>query len=261
MSQRWTLITGASSGIGREMARLFAADGDALVLVARRGERLDELRTEIEAAHHVPVRVVALDLEQPDARAALVADLDRVGIAVHTLVNNAGFGLRGAFVTLPLERQMAMIELNVAALTDLTRRLLPDMLLRGSGGILNVASVASFQAGPFMAVYYATKAYVLSLSEALHEECKASGVVVSALCPGPVATEFAAIAGLQDTRLFTNGAADAAEVARLGHAAYRAGKAVAVPSRLFRTSIFLQRFVPRSVTRAVAGKVQRRRGS
>src|SRR4051812_35037441 len=161
---RWTVITGASSGIGAEMARLFGGRGSSLVLVARRGDRLDELKREIEAAHGVAVETMVLDLERPEGPDELVRALEARGITVHTLVNNAGFGLRGRFATLPYEGQMAMVELNVTALTKLCGLVLPGLVARRAGGIVNVASTAAFQAGPNMAVYYATKAYVLSLS-------------------------------------------------------------------------------------------------
>lgn len=254
--RRWTIITGASSGIGLELARLFAADGDNLVLVARRGERLQELAAELSARHGVIVHAEAMDLAQPAAPQALFDAVAARGIAVHTLVNNAGFGLRGRFHTLPAERQDDMVQLNIAALTSLSRLFLPGMIERRGGGILNVASMAAFQAGPYMAVYYATKAYVLSLSEALHEEAKPHGVKVSALCPGPVATEFAEIASLEGSRLFS-AAADAAGVARTGYDGYRSNSAIVVPGFLNRLGVTLGGFAPRFLTRKIAGRLQK----
>jgi uncharacterized protein len=160
---RWTLITGASSGIGAELARVFASRGYPLILTARRHERLEALSAELGQAHGVPIEIMAIDLEDREAPRDLQEMLRERGIEVHTLVNNAGFGLRGYFASLPHEKQLAMIDLNVTALTSLCRLMLPGMIERKRGGILNVASVAAFQAGPYMAVYYATKAFVLSL--------------------------------------------------------------------------------------------------
>ncbi len=187
-----TLITGASAGLGAEFARACVRRGEEVVLVARRRDRLEALAAEFEGQAHV----LAADLADPGAPARLIADVERLGLQVGTLINNAGFGLNGRFATLPLERQVEMIDLNVRALTELTARVLPQMRARRAGAILNTASTAAFQSGPGMAVYFATKAFVLSFSEALHQELKGSGIRVSALCPGPVATEFAQVAGV-----------------------------------------------------------------
>jgi short-subunit dehydrogenase len=254
--QRWTVITGASSGIGAELARVFAKRGYALFLVARREEKLQDLARELSAAHGTKVETMGLDLEVPTAPAALCDALAERGIKVHTLVNNAGFGLRGRFSTLPYERQLAMIELNVTALTRLSRLMLPGMIERRWGGILNVASTAAFQAGPNMAVYYATKAFVLSLSEALHEEVRPHNVVVTALCPGPTETEFAATADLEHSKLFQMGAMSAAEVARQGVDGYEAGKAVVVPGATNRIGSVGAQLLPRWMTRRLAGRLQ-----
>lgn len=251
---RWTLITGASSGIGLELARLFARDGDGLLLVARRRERLDRLAAELSAAHAVPVRVLALDLAVPGATQLLYDWTMEQGLVVHTLVNNAGFGLRGAFHELSVARQDEMVRLNIGAPTSLARLFLPGMIERRDGGILNVASMAAWQAGPYMAVYYATKAYLLSLSEALHEEAKEYGVKVSALCPGPVKTEFIEIAGLEGRPRFDS-APDAAWVAAEGYAAYRANRAIHIPGSLNRLGILAERLVPRSVPRRAVKKL------
>jgi short-subunit dehydrogenase len=254
---RWTVITGASSGIGAELARVFAARGYPLVLIARRHERLEALSEEIQAAHGVPVEAIALDLEDREAPRDLYEMLQEKGIAVHTLVNNAGFGLRGNFTTLPFERQMAMIDLNVTALTALCRLMLPDMMERGRGGIINVASTAAFQAGPYMAVYYATKAFVLSLSEALHEEAKPRGVTVTALCPGPTESEFSATADYESSKLFTQGTMSAADVARIGVDGYEAGRAIVVTGATNRLGTLGVKFLPRAMIRKIAGTLQR----
>ena len=254
--QRWTVITGASSGIGAELARVFATRGYALYLVARREEKLRSLAGELSQAHRVPVETLGLDLENPAAPTALSDALGGRGIKVHTLVNNAGFGLRGPFATLPYERQIAMVELNVTALTRLSRLLLPGMIERRWGGILNVASLAAFQAGPNMAVYYATKAFVLSLSEALHEEVRPHNVTVTALCPGPTESEFAARADLEGSRLFRMGVMSAAEVARAGIDGYEAGRAIVVPGAANRLGTIGSKLFPRALVRHIAGRLQ-----
>jgi short-subunit dehydrogenase len=253
---RWTLITGASSGIGAELARAFAKRGYPLVLTARREERLVALSAELGRSHGVPVEVMAVDLEDREAPRDLHEMLRERGVAVHTLVNNAGFGLRGYFASLPHEKQLAMIDLNVTALTSLCRLMLPGMIERRRGGILNVASVAAFQAGPYMAVYYATKAFVLSLSEGLHDEAKPHGVTVTALCPGPTESEFSETAGLKDSRLFGSGVMSSAEVARAGVEGYEAGRAIVVPGARNRVGAIGAKFAPRFLSRRIAGLLQ-----
>jgi short-subunit dehydrogenase len=254
-AQRWTIITGASSGIGTELAWAFAARGASLVLTARREDRLAALKAGIEAAHAVSVEVIALDLEQPDAPDRLVAALEARAITIHTLVNNAGFGLRGNFATLPYEEQIAMLQLNIVALTKLCRLVLPGLLARRAGGILNVASTAAFQAVPYLGAYAATKAYVLSLSEALHEECRGRGVTITALCPGPTATEFAARADLEKSKLM-KGAMSAADVAAQAVAGYEAGRAIVVTGAANKLGTLMVKFVPRALVRWGAGKLQ-----
>ncbi len=252
---RWTVITGASSGIGTEMARLAAARGRAIVLVARRAERLETLRTELAAAG-ARVETLVLDLEAPSSAEALVAWLAETGIEVDTLVNNAGFGLRGGFATMPYGQQAAMVELNVTTLTRLCRLVLPGLVARRRGGIINVSSMAAFQAIPFMAVYAATKAYVLSLSEALHEEVRRHGVTVTAVCPGPTATEFAARADLEKSKLFRTGAMSAVDVARLGLDGYEAGRAIVVTGVGNHVIGIASKLLPRALVRRAAGWMQ-----
>jgi len=255
--RRWTVVTGASSGIGAELARAFAAGGSSLVLVARRRERMEELAAELRDVRNIAVEIMTLDLEDTAAPAALVRALDSLGIIIHTLVNNAGFGLRGSFAELPYDEQIGMVELNVVALTKLCRMVLPGLIARRRGGILNLASTAAFQAGPNMAVYYATKAFVLSLSEALHEEAKPHGVTVTALCPGPVATEFQARADMKMTRALEFAAIPAAEVARVGVAGYEARRAIVIPGLANQFGAWgAQHLAPRFLTRKIAGKVQ-----
>jgi short-subunit dehydrogenase len=253
---RWAVITGASSGIGAEMARIYAARGRSLVLTARREARLLELKGELEAnAPALRVETIVLDLEQPDGAESLTAELDRRGIEIETLVNNAGFGLRGGFATLPYGDQVAMVQLNIVTLTKLCRLVLPGLIARRRGGILNVASTASFQAVPFMATYAATKAYVLSLSEALHEESRRHGITVTALCPGPTATEFTIRADMEKSKLFER-AMNAAEVARIGVDGHEAGRAVVIAGAANKAGAIGAKLAPRFLVRRLAGWLQ-----
>jgi hypothetical protein len=222
------LITGASRGLGLELARLYAADGSNLVLVARTAEDLDREAQALRSAHGVEVRTIAADLADPTAPAAVAAAV--ADLTIDVLVNNAGFGTTGAFHELPVGREVDQVQVNVTALTALTGHFLPGMIERDRGHVLNIASTAGFQPGPFMATYYATKAYVLSFSEALAHELKDTAVSVTAHCPGATATNFAATAGNDKNKLFTMKApADAATVAKHAYTAAHAGRAVAIP--------------------------------
>ena len=245
------LITGASAGLGVEFARQLSARGHRLVLVARRKERLEELAKELGNA-----RAVALDLSEDDAAAKLMADLEAHGETVDLLVNNAGFGLIGPFAKLDARRERQMIDLNVSTLTDLCRAVAPGMIERKSGAILNVASTAAFQPGPKMAVYFATKAFVLSLSEALHEELKPYGITVSCLCPGPTRTEFGDVAGFGGNGLFDRVAMDAATVVRTGLKGLDKNRAVVVPGIVNKIGAASTRFAPRPVVRRIAGAIK-----
>ena len=248
------LVTGASSGIGQELATCFARAGSDVVLVARSEQKLQQLAQRLGSDYRVNASVIASDLSRADAPAEIVAEVERRGLQVDVLVNNAGFADRGAFAQLGLERQQTMIQVNIVALTDLARLLLPGMLQRRRGGVLNVASTAAFQPGPNMAVYYATKAFVLSLSEALTEEVASSGVTATCLAPGPTDTGFAAEANVVETRLFKMGAMDAAAVAAAGYQGFRAGKALVIPGLRNRLGAFAVRLTPRAMMRKfVAG--------
>ena len=242
------LITGASAGLGVEFARQLSKRGHRLVLVARRKERLDALAGELGNA-----RAVVIDLSVTGAVAELVANIEGAGEQVDILINNAGFGLRGHFAEQDAGRLRQMIDLNCGALTELCRAVLPQMIERRAGGILNVASTAAFQPGPGMAVYYATKAFVLSLSEALHEEAKPHGVTVNALCPGPTRTEFGDVAGFSESAALTRVSMDAEPVVRKGLAALDANHAVVITGALNRVVAFSTRLAPRSLARKVAG--------
>ena len=246
-----TLITGASAGLGIEFARQSSAKGQQLVLVARRKDRLDALAKELGNA-----RAVAMDLGTAGAPAALMADLHEHGEHADTLINNAGFGLFGKFVRGEPERLREMIDLNCRTLTDLCRLAAPPMIDRGRGAILNVASTAAFQAGPGMAVYFATKAYVLSLTEALHEELKPHGIKVSCLCPGPTRTEFGEVAGFQHHGMFDKVAMSADKVVAIGLKSLDKNRAVVVTGALNKTGATLARLAPRAWSRKIAGMIK-----
>jgi short-subunit dehydrogenase len=246
-----TLITGASAGLGVDFARQLSAKGKRLVLVARRKDRLDALAAELGNA-----RAIGEDLSLRGAIDRLMADLAANGEHVELLVNNAGFGLTGRFAELDGKRQRQMIDLNCGALVELAHAVLPGMIDRKSGAILNVASTAAFQPGPGMAVYFATKAFVLSFSEALHEEVKKDGVVVSALCPGPTATEFGEVAGFGPSNLLDKVAADSASVVRAGLAGLKPGNAVIIPGLMNKSTAQAHRFFPRSWVRKAAGMLK-----
>ena len=245
------VITGASAGLGAEFARQLSRSGHRLVLVARRKNRLDELAAELGNA-----RAVAADLSAPGAASELLQKVAGSGERIELLVNNAGFGLHGRFDKADPRRLREMIDLNCGTLTDLCRAVLPDMVDRRSGAILNVASTAAFQPGPGMAVYFATKAYVLSLSEALHEEVRKFGVRVSALCPGPTRTEFGEVAGFRSQGSFDRLSMDAAAVVRAGLAGVERNKAVVITGALNKAGAFSTRLVPRALTRRIAGALK-----
>ena len=247
MSTPVALVTGASAGLGEEFARQLAAKGRRLVLVARRKARIDALAEELGNA-----RAVELDLSQPGAAGALLADIIRHGETVDLLVNNAGFGLAGRFAELDPKRQREMIDLNCGALSELAQAVLPGMIERGHGGILNVASTAAFQPGPGMAVYFATKAFVLSFSEALHDEMKAHGIKVSCLCPGPTRTEFRSVSGFDPKGRLAKLAADAASVVRAGLNGLDRNRAVVVPGLSNKLISQVNRIFPRALMRRAA---------
>jgi hypothetical protein len=245
------LITGASAGLGAEFARQLARRGMRLVLAARRKDRLDALAAELGNA-----RVVAIDLSEAGSADRLLADIEAAGEQVDLLVNNAGFGLKGRFAELDPKRLRQMIDVNIGALTDLCRAVARGMIERKAGGILNVASTAAFQPGPRMAVYFATKAYVLSFTEALHEELKSHGIKVSALCPGPTRTEFGAVAGFGEKGAFDRYSADAAGVVRAGLEGLDLNRAVVVPGMLNKVGASSIRFIPRPLVRKIAGAIK-----
>ncbi len=253
-SKKTALVTGASSGIGKELAELCARDGHDLVLVARRRDHLQALQADWSGRYQISARVVAMDLADPAAPQRLFDELSDEQIDV--LINNAGFATFGAFAESDTTSQLEMIQLNIATLTHLTRLFLPSMLRRDRGRIMNVASTAAFLPGPLMAVYYATKAYVLSFSEALVEELQRSGVTVTAFCPGPTATGFQARAKLDNSRLLRLGLVDAGPVAEEGYRAMMNGKAVVIPRVQNKLIAQWVRLTPRFLVRKVVKLVQ-----
>jgi len=253
------LVTGASAGLGTELARCFAKDGHDLVLVARRKDRLLALARELESAHGIKAHVVAADLAVQGAGANVFAEVTAKGLEIEYLVNNAGLGSSGAFVELPPERELEQIQVNVVALAQLTRLFLPKMVARKSGRILNLGSTAGFQPGPYMATYYATKAFVSSFSEALAHELRRTGVTVTVSCPGPVATEFGALAGNEESRLFkTSKVYTAEEIAKEAYDAMMAGKVMIVHGLKYKMLVQGLRFAPRAAVRSAAAKMNRK---
>jgi short-subunit dehydrogenase len=253
------LITGASGGIGYELAKLFAKDHHNLVLVARNGPRLAQVADELQRQFGITVRTVALDLTEPAAPQSLFKQLQSEGVAVDILINNAGYGSFGEFAEVPIEESLGQIQLNITALTTLTRLFLGPMLERRSGRIMNVASTAGFQPGPLMAVYYATKAYVISFSEALANELADKHITVTCLCPGATETGFAGRAGNDKSRLFkTLRPMDAKTVARSGYRGLLKGKTLVIPG--FRNWLVAEsiRISPRKMVTAISRWVSER---
>lgn len=249
------LVTGASNGIGLELARLLAAGGNDLLLVARNAVRLGEVSQELAARHGVTATPLPTDLSRPEAAGQLVAGLG--GQPVDVLVNNAGFGAVGRFADTDWAAEAQMLQLNVVTLTELTKLLLPGMLERRSGRILNVASTAAFQPGPGMAIYYATKAYVLSFSEALAVEVGGSGVTVTTLAPGVTETGFQERAGTQHIPLSKLGGMSAAQVAAAGYRGMMAGRQLVVPGAVNKLGVQAVRLGPRWLVPRVVSRLHR----
>ena len=253
------LITGASGGIGYELAKQFASHHFDLVLVARSEGALLDVKVELERLYGVKVKTIAMDLMPPDATNLLWERLGEMSTKVHVLVNNAGYGAYGPFAQREQEALLGMVDLNIRALTQLTRLALPAMIERGSGKILNVASTAAFQPGPLMAVYYATKAYVLSFTEAIASEVRDQGITVSALCPGPTHTGFGKRASFHPSLLFDRFGMDAEAVARVGYEGLMRGQTIVIPgikNRLMTQSI---RWFPRKLVTSIVRKLQEQR--
>jgi short-subunit dehydrogenase len=251
------LITGASTGIGRELAHLAAHDGYDVVLVARSESNLQSVAADVRQKFGKNVTTISKDLSKPGVPREVFSAVENSASDVEVLINNAGYGLVGKFWELDEQQEVDMVELNVTALTHLTRLFLPKLIQRGGGRILNVASTAAFQPGPLMSVYYATKAYVLSFSEAIHNEAKDFGVTVTCLCPGPTKTEFDKRAGSSNTKLFEGGnVMTARAVAEIGWHGMKRGKALVIPGTLNRLMAFGTRFAPIQFTASMARKMQ-----
>jgi len=251
MNTETVLITGASSGIGLELAKCFAADGCRLILVARNRDAMEKLAEELRLKNKIEVMVLPADLALPETPKRIFEKLSAQKITVDVLVNNAGFGAQGSFVETSLPRQLEMLQVNIAALTELTGLFLPGMIQRRRGGILNVGSVAGFLPGPGMAVYFATKAFVLSFTEALAEELLGAGLKISVLSPGPTVSNFGLVARGEKERHVKTSKMATDVVAIYGHRAFRNGKVIAVPGIQNRLMIFLIRFVPRWLPRRI----------
>ena len=250
------IVTGASTGLGKEFAHLCANSGFDLVLIARNQDLLESLAIEIRRATSRRVRILVKDLSVPGSSREVFEELGPGADSTEVLINNAGFGLLGPFVELDEQEQVQMIELNIVALTDLTRLILPGMLARKKGKIMNVASTAAFQPGPLMAVYFATKAYVVSFSEALHNELKGTGVTVTTLCPGATKTEFDKRAGMSKAKLFTKSKLmSARQVAEIGMRAMDKGKSLVVAGTLNSLMVASTRLAPRQMAASIAHRL------
>lgn len=247
------VITGASSGIGLEFVKLFANDGYNLVVIARNEDKLLEIKKNYP---HTTITVISKDLSKPNAIKEVVNEIKAQDITVDVLINNAGFGLLGSFEDLSIENQLNMIQLNISSLTELTYQLLPDLKKSKAGKILNVASTAAFQPGPNMAVYYATKAYVLSFSEALAEELRPYPITVTTLCPGATKTNFSSVAKVENTKMFSH-AMSSEIVAKQGYDSLMQGKRVVITGRLNKIGALAAKFLPRRTAARVAKLVMK----
>jgi short-subunit dehydrogenase len=250
---KYALVTGASSGIGHELAKLFAQDGKNIVVVARSQDRLEKLKTEIENKSGTKVIVVVKDLSKPDAPQEIFSDLEKKNIKVDVLVNNAGFPVYGQFAETDLKEELNMIQVNITSLTQFTKLFMKKMVENKSGWILNVGSVGSFSACPRCAVYGASKAYVLSFSEALANELRGTGVSATCLCPGPTDTRFWETGGAEKARAARTKKTNAAKVAKVGYVALKRGRAMVIPSLLYSSMISSCRLLPRKVVARLIG--------
>jgi short-subunit dehydrogenase len=254
------LITGASSGIGLELAELFAQQGHNLVLVARSEQKLEQLALQFAVKYKVYTKVIAKDLAKPESPGEIFRELQQEGIQVDVLVNNAGFGHYGYFRETDLQKELEMMQVNMVALTHLSKLFLQQLPQGKHGKILNIASTAAFPPGPLMAVYYASKAYVLSFSEALAAELAGQGITVTVLCPGATDTDFKENANLEGSGLFSKALmADARSVARVGYEGMMAGKVVVFPGLKDKLTPLLVNLAPRSILRKAVLNIQKKR--
>ncbi|HVF84798.1 MAG TPA: SDR family oxidoreductase [Abditibacteriaceae bacterium] len=250
------LVTGASSGIGLELANCLARGGYDLVLVARNREKLKEVANTLSRRHNNRVLILVKDLSRPAAPQKIFEELQRANVQIDVLVNNAGLGAYGHFAEADVDRMLSVMQVNMAALTHLTRLFLPQMIERGRGRVLNVASTAAFQPGPLMAVYFASKAYVLSLSEALSNEVKGSGVSITCLCPGPTQSDFQNRAQMSNSKLSENNLMSASQVANIGCRAMMRGQTLVIPGNNNAFWAWFTRLLPRSATPKIVRRVQ-----
>lgn len=251
--KRTALITGGSGGIGLELAKIHAKSEDDLILTARSKDRLEQIKKDLESRHNIKVDIIIKDLSLPNATQELYDEVTASKTKVDFLINNAGFGYFGKFAETDWQKELNMINLNITSLVHLTKLFLKDMMLSGGGRIMNVASVAAFQPGPLMSVYYATKAFVLSFSEAIAEELNGTNITVTVLCPGPTETDFQKNAELENSNLFKRlSAADPKFVAKYGYKAMMEGQRIAIPGIMNKITAQSSRFIPRAlVTKAV----------
>lgn len=256
--KEYTLITGATSGLGYEFSKIFAQNGNNLILIGRRLEKLQEIKKELENLNNIKIEIISVDLSKKESVDYIYDFVNKKNIFVDNLINNAGFGSYGAFYKVEEAKDLEMIDVNIYALTKLIKKFLPSMIEKNKGGILNVASTAAFAPGVNMSVYYATKAYVLSLTEALYEECLGYNVKIMALCPGAVKTEFQEIAKVEKSDISKNNLMDAAYVVKKAYEEFTYKKSVLlVPG--FKNKLLVQavRFMPRWVTRKIIKKVNK----
>lgn len=248
--KKYVLITGASSGIGYEISKLYAVDGYNLVLVARNIDKLEKAKNEL-SKYNIKVKILSLDITKDDEIKELFNYIEKNNISVSTLINNAGVGSFGDFKDINWEKEEELLDINIKSLTRLTKYFLPKIIELKSGGILNVASTAAFCSGPRMATYYASKSYVLNLTEAIYEECKGSGIKVSCLCPGPVRTEFQGKAGIKKSDSAKKYLMDAEEVAKICYKEFMKGKVIIIPGIKNKLLVIINKFLPRSISRKI----------
>ncbi|MGL5351749.1 MAG: SDR family NAD(P)-dependent oxidoreductase [Clostridium sp.] len=253
-SRSHVLITGATSGIGNELAKLFANDGYNLILIARNKENLLKVKSQLDI-YKINVDILAVDLSEVDACEKVFAFVDEKNLTVDILVNNAGVGTFGEFTSISMEKEIDLININIRALTQLTKHFLYKMVGNEEGTILNVASTAAFCAGPKMAAYYASKAYVLNLTEALNEEVKNKGVKVSCLCPGSVNTEFQNKAGIKKSESAKKNIMSAKKVAEIGYRDFKKGKTIIIPGIKNKIIVTINKFLPRVISRKIILKM------
>ncbi len=255
--RKTALITGASGGIGYEFAKIFADKQYDLILIARNKNKLENIKSELKQQYHINVEILPFDLSNPSAAQDIYNKMQERGCTIHVLINNAGFGDYGDFIDLAWEKGNRMLQVNITTLTQLTHLFMKDMVDQKEGKILNIASTAAFQPGPQMAMYYATKAYVLSFSEAIAKELQGTGVSVTTLCPGPTQTNFQTTAAADSSKLFKRlHVAGAKEVAETGYKALMKGKSVAIHGLVNKLLVFTTRLAPRSVVVNVINKIQ-----